>query len=154
MEKLLKRISSVFILLSLCWMSTIFFFSSRNADESKQDSLSVGIIVGQTFVSDFESWDTNTKFEFAEKIDHPIRKIAHASEYAILGILIFLIQKEPNKNWFWIAWFICILYASSDEFHQIFVPGRSGQMSDVCLDSCGAFIGICMASILKKLKQR
>ncbi len=39
---------------------------------------------------------------------------------------------------------ICIFYAATDEFHQLFVSGRSGQLRDVCIDAAGAVIGICI----------
>ena len=41
-----------------------------------------------------------------------------------------------------IPWGIAALYAVTDEFHQLFVPGRSGQFSDVVLDSAGALAGL------------
>ena len=51
------------------------------------------------------------------------------------------------------AWIFCILYAMSDEFHQLFVPGRSGEIRDICIDSLGALLGIiimtCVISIVK-----
>ncbi|MGV8147186.1 MAG: VanZ family protein [Alkaliphilus sp.] len=37
---------------------------------------------------------------------------------------------------------VCVLYAISDETHQIFVPGRSAQVSDILIDSVGAAVGI------------
>jgi len=42
----------------------------------------------------------------------------------------------------WISWFFAIVYAITDEIHQYYVPGRSSQFSDVCLDATGAMIGI------------
>ena len=41
-----------------------------------------------------------------------------------------------------IPWVITTAYAGTDELHQLFVPGRSGQVSDVLLDSAGALIGL------------
>ena len=146
----MKRISLVFLLFSLCWMSTIFYFSSQNGDDSTEESISVGLFVGKTFIPDFKKWDEDKQIEFASKIDHPIRKMAHATEYAILGIFIYFTYKNRDNKWFFIAWLICILYASSDEFHQLFVLGRSGQISDVCLDSMGSLIGIGLAKAFSK----
>ena len=36
----------------------------------------------------------------------------------------------------------CLLYASSDEFHQIFVSGRTASVKDVLIDTCGSIVGI------------
>ena len=51
-----------------------------------------------------------------------------------------------------LALFISFLYACSDEFHQLFINGRSGQVSDVLLDTIGAGLGILMVVILRKWK--
>lgn len=150
----MKRISIVFFALTLCWMSTIFYFSSQDDVDSTKESISVGLWIGNTFIPGFDHWKEDEQIEFAETIDHPVRKCAHATEYAILGILVYFIVKDPNRRWLWIAWIVCILYASSDEFHQLFVPGRSGQISDVCLDSCGALVGILFGKGIRKLKRR
>lgn len=53
-----------------------------------------------------------------------------------------------------IAFAICVLYAASDEVHQLFVPGRSGQVSDVGIDAVGALIGIGVYPILQTGLQR
>ncbi len=154
MELSLKKISLLFLILTTCWMSIIFYFSSREGDESSQDSLSIGIWIGNAFIEDFDTWSCDEQYEFVERIDYPIRKCAHAMEYTCLGFLAYCILKEPNKKWFLLAWLLCALYAASDEFHQLFVVGRSGQISDVCLDSCGAFVGIFLANRLHKYWKR
>ncbi|MDY6314114.1 MAG: VanZ family protein, partial [Clostridia bacterium] len=45
------------------------------------------------------------------------------------------------------------LYAASDEFHQLFVPGRSGEFRDVCLDSAGALTGILIFILIWSVKK-
>jgi VanZ family protein len=47
-----------------------------------------------------------------------------------------------------IALGVCMLYAASDEVHQIFIPGRGAQVKDVLIDSAGAFVGIGIALAL------
>ena len=42
----------------------------------------------------------------------------------------------------------------TDEVHQLFVPGRSGQISDVILDSAGALAGVLVLSVVRKLIKR
>ena len=80
-----------------------------------------------------------------------MRKVAHFSEYFILGVLviIFLNYVIGNKKYiivFLICLVICALYATSDEFHQVFILGRSGQAVDVCIDTLGALTGIILYS--------
>ena len=53
---------------------------------------------------------------------------------------------------------LCFFYACTDEFHQLFVPGRSGEFTDVCLDTVGATFGILLVMIIvwivEKIKNR
>jgi len=76
---------------------------------------------------------------------HFIRKSSHFIAYLILGILsLHAIDEEKNPTITWIikALLICVLYAMSDEFHQLYIPGRSGEIKDVLLDSTGSLFGI------------
>ncbi|MEZ7736260.1 VanZ family protein [Gemella sanguinis] len=86
-----------------------------------------------------------------------IRKLGHFSEYAILGFWSFiyfanLLIKDINNNKtirVSIASLIfSMFYAITDEIHQLFVPGRDGNIKDVALDTCGAFFGILVVNIL------
>lgn len=80
---------------------------------------------------------------FAEKgvMEFIIRKMAHAIEYGMLAICLG-ITVSHSGTWFnkWQLKTVCLcfLYASTDEFHQLFVPGRSGQVRDVAIDTLGA----------------
>jgi VanZ family protein len=64
-----------------------------------------------------------------------VRKAAHFTEY---GILFWLLVRGPMKDRPYLALLLCVLYALSDEGHQIFVPGRTASLYDVALDSTGA----------------
>ena len=46
------------------------------------------------------------------------------------------------------AWALATLYAATDEFHQVFVPGRSGKVADVLLDSAGALLGVLLLALI------
>ena len=75
----------------ILWMAGIFAFSSRSGDESTEDSYFAGTMVGDLFVPGFDEWSMERQQEFAEMIDHPVRKTAHAAEYAVLGLLAGLL---------------------------------------------------------------
>jgi len=80
-----------------------------------------------------------------ENLNLIIRKNAHAFEYMGLAILIcnaFFINKFKGKGAIIYVLFICLLYAVTDEFHQLFVPGRTSLVSDVLIDFTGAIIGL------------
>ena len=84
-----------------------------------------------------------------------IRKGAHFSIYALLGICVYMALFHAGKAKAAAAWIICALYACSDELHQMMVMGRSAQLSDVALDSLGALCGIlfCLWIIAWKRKR-
>lgn len=143
---------------TVLWMSVIFWFSSAPAEESSYMSLSAGRAAAQIFIRDFEKWSIQEQDAFAEKIDYPIRKTAHAGEYAVLGMLMLgtvsLFRVWENRRKEIAAWVLTVIYAATDEFHQLFVPGRSGQVSDVLLDSAGAAVGILLCAAIMCLIKR
>ena len=73
--------------------------------------------------------------------DLVLRKIAHATEFAILGAL--LVRALRHAGW---AVAIGIAYAVSDEIHQSFVAGRQGSPWDVAIDSVGVVVGALLAT--------
>jgi VanZ family protein len=79
-----------------------------------------------------------------------VRKCAHLTEYAAFALLLWRALRKPVKNdprpWLWrearLALLIVALYAASDEFHQCFVPTRTGLVSDVFVDTAGGAAGL------------
>lgn len=86
------------------------------------------------------------------KFRYVVRKTAHFTTYLILGLLVFNLCKYNNvKNIIKISLLVCILYACTDEIHQLFVDGRSGEIFDVCIDTVGSLIGILTYNKISKL---
>jgi len=82
-----------------------------------------------------------------DAIHYYVRKAAHVTEYAMLGILAVRalrasVRNMPTQTLWGVAWLFATVYAATDEFHQIFVPGRTPKATDVMLDSTGALLGI------------
>ena len=69
--------------------------------------------------------------------DLVLRKLAHLTEYAILGVLLARALARPH-----LAILAGGLYAVSDEIHQSFVRGRHGVWYDVLIDTAGVTIGV------------
>ena len=90
------------------WAAVIFAFSSI-------PSLGTGL----------GTWDTI------------LRKLAHTTEYALLGALLLRAVRRVD-----IAFAVGIAYAASDEFHQTFVRGRHGSPVDVAIDAVGIALAI------------
>jgi VanZ family protein len=75
-----------------------------------------------------------------------IRKAGHVIEYFILGLLLFRAFRGGSSasfNWRWplFAVTVVVLWAASDEFHQIFVPTRTASAVDVGMDTAGGMFG-------------
>ena len=148
-----KKAGIIWLIFTLVWMVVIFSFSAREADESAAMSHSVGKMIGRLVIPEYKSWSEDKQEQFAEKIDFPVRKCAHASEYAVLGVLIlgtaYSFSEDQKKKTVLLSWGLATLYAATDEFHQLFVPGRSCQFRDVCIDSAGALTGVLLFSLIK-----
>lgn len=137
-------------------MIVIFSFSAKVSEDSEEMSRSVGMLIGKAVIKEYKEWPGKRQAAFAAKIDYPVRKAAHASEYAILGILLtgaILDIRKPWKRQLPACFLIGAVYAASDEFHQLFVPGRSGQIRDVMIDSAGVAAGIILACLAIKAFQ-
>ena len=139
----------------ILWMSLIFYFSSLNGSESTNQSKG---FLYNTIGNIIDIFDKNMsdieKDELINKLDHPIRKIAHGSVYFILAILVCFSLSNYNldiKKFIIISFLICFFYSISDEIHQLFVLGRSGEIKDVIIDSIGSFIGI---MIFKRIRYK
>ena len=144
------------ILLVVIWMGVIFSFSSDNKVASDNKSSSVIITIYHFFNS-----KEITKYEekqIIEKYAYPIRKLAHFTEYFILGLLVISLISEYtiiNRKSIIIGIIICMLYAISDELHQLFTSGRSARIFDVLVDTSGSTISILIYTIFKnKLLRR
>lgn len=144
------------ILLVVIWMGVIFSFSSDNKNASDNKSSSV-IITIYHFFSDKELTKLEEK-QIIEKYAYPIRKIAHFTEYFILGLLVISLISEYtiiNKKAIIIGIIICLLYAISDELHQLFTSGRSARVFDVLVDTSGSTSSILIYTFIKnKLLRR
>jgi VanZ family protein len=82
--------------------------------------------------------------------------VLHAMEYCVLGVLIAralnggLAAPIPDRHLV-LAWALCVAYAVSDEYHQTFVPGRSGDWRDVLSDAAGTAIGLSLLALALRL---
>lgn len=137
------------------WMLTIFLFSNQPATESSEISGTISYRLVEDTDEIFNWGLTADQIgNIAGNIEYPIRKAAHMTEYAILGWLAFAFfySFEMRQKIRYIAALgFSFCYASTDEFHQLFIPGRSGQFTDVCIDTAGAAIGLLLLAILIKI---
>lgn len=141
------------LLLVIIWMIFIFCFSNQKAKDSSK--LSDGLILKTVRIIEKINHKEYSDEEILDKFVKPVRKTAHFTIYLILGVLVFLYISEFDlKNIVLISLFICFLYASSDEIHQLFISGRSGEITDVLIDTCGSFVGINIVKLIKNKKKK
>jgi VanZ family protein len=136
----------------ILWMALIFKLSSQPAVQSSK--LSTGIT--KINIKAIEKVNPNTKFNIV-KFDHMVRKNAHFFVYLFLGVFVINVLRRSGIRGYRCvvyALLICILYATSDELHQIFVPGRGAQVKDVIIDSAGASVGILVNIVISRKKRR
>ena len=136
----------------------IFGFSKQDGEESSGLSYKAAdIILTVCDKAGIIDCNENNRESMIEAVQFPIRKAAHMTEYAILGWLAFAFSgtfEMRQKVHYIAALGFAFCYASTDEFHQLFIPGRSGQFTDVCIDTAGAAIGLLLLAILLKIGRR
>ncbi|MDF2538325.1 MAG: hypothetical protein K0S76_1346 [Herbinix sp.] len=139
-------------------MGIIFMYSSKPAVNSDESSM---FYANQ--ILDVYEKITGNEIEGAEReknledINHIVRKSAHFIEYGVLACFVafhFFVSKRKRIHILLLATAISAIYAATDEFHQLFVSGRSGQMKDVLLDSSGAFTGALTFCLIITVLQR
>ncbi len=131
------------ILVVAC-MIMIFSFSHQPATQSTE--LSDGLLFDIIKFFDIKASDETIAF-----LSVFIRKLAHFSVYAFLGFVTYMLVitnfGQTGKKAFFTALAVCVIYATADEVHQIFVAGRSGAVKDVLLDSAGAAFSIALTQL-------
>ena len=150
-----KAILSIIILIfAILWAVGIYKLSIMNTQNSNGKSTDIiAIFIEDTLEVTNEygitnSHPTNSKLaRVSQLINAPMRKVMHASVYLVLAFLaIVFFNVLMNNKHYWIALILTLIisigFAVSDEIHQTYVSGRTGQFLDVVIDSIGALVGI------------
>ena len=130
----------------LVWMGLIFYVSHQDSDSTGQN--------GDIFMFIFNLLNLDPARMVELNVPLYLRKTAHVIEYFIL----FLLTARLSTQYFnmpkiaWVSLLVTILYAVSDEFHQTFVPGREGKISDVGIDTIGAILGVVVLALWMRRK--
>ncbi len=135
-------------------MIIIFIFSCMQGDDSSDTSGAIlNALVKLMEGVSHKDFSAN----FLGSMHLIIRKLAHVTEYAALGGCAGFFAKTfaPGlKSRSIFAIMISVLYATTDEIHQYFVPGRVGTWSDVLIDSIGIVLGILIYRALSKKRAK
>lgn len=140
------------IVLVIAWMMIVFYFSHQQGEGS--GSMSKTIVIKAIEIVDIKNNISYEQKEEIVKIVEPIiRKLAHLCIYILGGMLILNCIYQfikINKISIICSALIGVSYAISDEIHQLFIIGRSGNAKDVIIDSLGIFIGISIYLLVVK----
>lgn len=152
MKKALKII--LLLALAIGWMVCIYNLSGMNSSKSNGKSADIlSIIIADTLDVTNDYGITNVhpndaKIERASRImNTPMRKVMHASVYLVLAffLMVFTNTISDHKYYWWtliISLVLAVFFAITDEYHQTFVSGRSGQALDIVIDSIGVMVGL------------
>ena len=150
------------------WMGFIFFMSANDGDHSQGMSDGVTSAVLSAVWLGYSGMSPGEQAAVVESLSFPVRKAGHFSEYAVLGLLTFATLRQVQalrvsqalRNARKIvpaaagAVTIAFVYACFDEFHQLFVAGRSGQPFDVGVDTAGALVAVAIAVVVVRMRER
>lgn len=152
----MKMKKAISIILVIIWMGAMFWFSNQQGTGSSSTSKKVSEII-VNIIDIKQQYSDAEKEEIIKVVEPVIRKLAHYTFYALGGILIAnCVYQFCNKEKcvITISAIIGIAYAASDEIHQFMVPGRSGNVKDVIIDSIGILTGIALFLLLKEIITR
>ena len=146
-------------MLVMCSIGGMYYFSSQDAQVSGSQSQSVVRLIDK--IRDKVTLQDEKLIKFQIKVydklkgfgskSYIVRKMAHFSIYALIGIslllFIYIFSKKLVLSSL-IAFLVSIMYACYDEYRQLSIPGRSGNIKDVFIDSLGALTGIILTFII------
>ena len=138
-------LSAILLMLILCNMAMISFFSSEPREASGDRSEGVTQTVVSVVVEEFEQLPQHEQQAKINEFHPIIRKIAHFSEFALLGCLCGAFMFALGRGKYWLCWVcpaaICLAYAIFDEVYQIFT-NRGPAVTDVLIDFSGSLAGL------------
>lgn len=154
----MKAFRIITVILLAGWMAAIFILSAETAAESSATSGGVITALAKIFYPGFEHLDEAGRLQLVESLQFITRKAAHFSCYGVLGLLSFLSVATYRKTEYSfrvaLSMLISLLYAVCDEIHQLYVPGRSCELRDVCIDFSGSLLAITFAALVARLSKK
>ena len=147
-----RHTGKISFIITLLWVAVIFSFSLQPATTSSEVSRGVGEWLVETFAPFLSERLEAMPVEQLEFLHTLLRKAGHFSEFFVLGVLAMLSVLQTKVRYRLLsALSFCALVAAVDETIQLFVSGRSGQVTDVVLDSVGALCGIVVFVCVRKI---
>jgi len=148
-----------FLIASIVTAALIFWFSSKKGDDSQAMSNLVTLNVARTLRPDFMEMSFKARQSYLEMLSTIVRKNAHFCEFMLLGFNLmgtirFYFPELTDGGCRLRAMGIAVLYAASDELHQLFISDRASQVLDVLIDSAGSLTGTLVLTLCLTLLAR
>lgn len=144
-SKVILTLRWAFWAFSIAIMVFLFVNSAKPAPQSSAISKDFTVKIFEIFISNYDEMNLEEQNKLVDSSQFLVRKAAHLTAYFALGSCLaaaISTYKLKRLKSFLIPLAVSVLYAVSDEFHQIFVEGRAGRFYDVMIDTVGAFLGI------------
>ena len=142
-------IKHIFIIPVIIWMIVVFKYSNEPSDTSKIKSLNITKKIVEILLTNRITEED--KNELIKNTDKIVRKLAHYLLYLVGGIVIMIylsqFKIQENRKILY-STIIGSIYACTDEVHQLFIPGRTGKLADVWIDSLGIVTGVCICLLI------
>jgi len=148
---------TIFLILIIINCITIFYFSNQVADVSSGSSGRIVNFIAELLPFIKNMPEAEKQIICSEVLQPIVRKTAHFSIYALLGFLTMnfaLTYKGTKYQKGLYSWLFGTTYAITDEIHQLFIQGRSGEFRDVCIDSLGVLTGVLVAIFVINLYKK
>ncbi len=130
--------------LTALWMTVIFLFSAQDGSDSS--GLSGRVLA---FICGLFNYTPSAAV--VDMLSFCVRKAAHMTEFGLLGVLWLNTLRHGFGDFahrYLTAFVISSIYAMTDEFHQLFIDGRAGRVTDWLIDSAGTAIWLAAAWLL------
>jgi len=142
-----------YIIITIIWMWFIFYMSNQSGNTLQELSKSIENLLNNTpIIGNILSEVLNSP-----NSQFIIRKSAHIILFSFLSILCFMVIYEIKKNVkisTLVSFSITFIYECIDEIHQLFIPGRTGQIKDILIDGIGAIMGLIFINLIFKLNNK
>ena len=141
-------VRTLLTVLTTAVMVLIFCFSMEPQSDETSGILARQMI--RMLYPEYDHYPEPQQTELYDSIQAVVRKTAHFTEFAVLGVLLRLCLESWFGKQKWLGpagWAAGTLYAGTDEVHQILVAGRTAQWTDVLLDSAGVLTGVLLAAL-------
>jgi len=155
--------SRFFLVASILTALVIFWFSAQKGVDSQALSDPLTLRLARILRPDYRKLSRSARHSYLQLLSTVIRKNGHFCEFMLLGFNLMgavrfarpgLTEGDCRLR----AMGIAVLYAASDELHQLFVSERAARISDILIDTAGSLTGtfvmtLCLI-LLAKLNQR